>query len=106
MASLLDIGIHGEGWDVDKTLSFLADIGITDTAAGKERFQYIVENPGNYLRYYLGCLSFLDLRAECKKELGDDFSLTEFHRAVLDAGPCPFSLLENRVRSRLGLSSA
>lgn len=106
VASLLDIGIHGEGWDIDKASGFLADLGITDPLAVKELYQYIVENPGNYLRYYLGCLSFLDLRAECRKELGDDFSLTEFHREVLDVGPCPFSLLENRVRSRLGLSSA
>lgn len=104
VASLLDIGIHGEGWDMDKTLSFLADIGITDAAAGKELYQYIVENPGNYLRYYLGCLSFLDLRAECKRELGDDFSLTEFHRAVLDAGPCPFSILRGQVKTSLGIA--
>ena len=106
VASLLDIGIHGEGWDMDKASGFLTDLGITDPLVIKELYQYIVENPGNYLRYYLGCLSFLDLRAQCKKELGDNFSLTEFHQAVLDAGPCPFSILENWVRSRLGLSSA
>ena len=61
-------------------------------------------NPGNYLRYYLGCLSFLDLRAECKKELGADFSLTEFHRAVLEAGPCPFSILRVQVQKQLELN--
>ena len=91
---------------MDKASGFLTDLGITDPLVIKELYQYIVENPGNYLRYYLGCLSFLDLRAQCKKELGDNFSLTEFHQAVLDAGPCPFSILENWVRSRLGLSSA
>ena len=89
---------------MDKTLSVLADIGITDAAAGKELYQYIVENPGNYLRYYLGCLSFLDLRAECKEELRDDFSLTEFHRAVLEAGPCPFPILRVQVKNSLGIA--
>ena len=104
IASLLDIGIHGEGWNIDKTLSFLADIGITDPLVGKELYQYIVENPWNYLRYYLGCLSFLDLRAECRRDLGEQFDLTEFHQAVLDTGPCPFSILHTEVRNRLGLS--
>lgn len=104
IASLLDISIHGDGWDMDKALRFLSDFGITDQSAGKELYQYIVENPGNYLRYYLGCLSFLDLRAECKKELGNDFSLTDFHRAVLDAGPCPFSILRLQVKNSLGIT--
>lgn len=103
MASLLDIGIHGDGWDREKTCRFLADFGITDRTAAEDLYQYIVENPGNYLRYYLGCLSFLDLRSECRRDLGESFALTAFHKAVLDCGPCPFSLLRTEVRNRLGL---
>ena len=105
IASLLDISIHGDGWDMDKTLRFLSDFGITDQSSGKELYQYIIENPGNYLRYYLGCLSFLDLRAECLRDLGERFDLTAFHQAVLDTGPCPFPLLRTEVRCRLGLSA-
>lgn len=106
IASLLDIGIHGDGWDLENTQSFLADFGITDASAAKELYQYIIENPGNYLRYYLGCLSFLDLRSRCRRDLGDAFDLTAFHQAVLETGPCPFSLLETQVRRRLGLSAS
>ena len=88
IASLLDISIHADGWDLEKTAAFLADFGITDMDSVENLYQYIIENPGNYLRYYLGCLSFLDLRATLMAEQGEDFSLADFHRAVLITGLC------------------
>lgn len=104
IASLLDISIHADGWDLEKTAAFLADFGITDMASVEDLFQYIIENPGNYLRYYLGCLSFLDLRATLMTEQGEAFSLTDFHRAVLTTGPCSFPLLTEQVRLQAGVS--
>lgn len=104
IASLLDISIHADGWDLEKTAAFLADFGITDMDSVENLYQYIIENPGNYLRYYLGCLSFLDLRATLMAEQGEDFSLADFHRAVLITGPCSFPLLTEQVRLQAGLS--
>jgi len=95
--SLLDIGIHYYGWTLNDVTSYLKNFGITNTAVIQEIFQAIVEDPGNYLKYYMGYLSFVDLRDEVHKEQGDDFQLIEFHQAVLEAGPAQFPVLEKHL---------
>ncbi len=103
LTSLLDIGIHGYGWTLEDTASFLNGFGISDQATVQNLYQYILENPANYLKYYLGYLSFLDLRTACEEALGDAFDLQAFHEAVLTTGPCPFAILEEEVFGRLGI---
>lgn len=92
--SLLDIGIHYQGWNQSRTDHFLRTFGITDASVTKEIYQYIVETPANYLKYYWGYLNFLDLRTARQKALGDDFDLKAFHKQVLEIGPVPFPVLE------------
>ena len=57
----------------------------------QEIFQYIVENPTNYLKYYLGFLNFTDLRTTVENKKGTDFQLKDFHQKILeiDAAPLP-----------------
>lgn len=97
--SLLDIGIHYRGWDETKAASFLGAFGMRDSSAVKEIYQYIVETPGNYLQYYWGYLSFLDLKASCEQKEGDDFSLKAFHKRILEIGPVPFPVLEKYIHA-------
>ncbi|URW87804.1 DUF885 domain-containing protein [Blautia wexlerae] len=92
--SLIDIGIHYRGWDASRTAVFLKAFGINNASTVAEIYQYIVETPGNYLKYYWGYLNFLDLKTVCQKRLGDDFDLKEFHRRILDIGPVQFPVLE------------
>lgn len=103
IASLMDIGIHGYGWQADDAAAFLAGFGVTDADAVNDLYQYILENPANYLKYYLGYLCFADLKASCEEAMGDAFDLQDFHGAVLSVGPCSFSILEAQVYKRLGL---
>ena len=91
--SLLDIGIHEHGWNQSQTARFLRVFGIQKTDIIQEIYQYIVETPANYLKYYWGYLNFLDLREMQKKELGEDFDLRLFHQKVLEIGPVPFPVL-------------
>ena len=81
--SLMDIGIHYQGWTQAVTERLLNSMGITDASAAAEIYQYIVETPANYLKYYWGYLNFLDLKNEKETTLGDDFNLKEFHRQIL-----------------------
>lgn len=96
--SLLDIGIHYRGWNEAQTADFLKAFGIREESAVKNIFQYIVETPANYLKYYWGYLNFLDLKTSCEQTLGEDFNLREFHRKVLEIGPVPFPVLEKYIR--------
>lgn len=91
--SLMDVGIHYHGWTQDQTTSFLGQFGISDPDTVAEVFQYIVETPSNYLKYYYGYLNFLDLRDACRKQEGEAFDLRAFHQRLLELGPMPFSLL-------------
>ena len=59
-----------------------------------EIYQYILETPGNYLKYYWGYLSLLDLRTSEQNRLGQDFDLNAFHSQVLKIGGVQFPVLE------------
>lgn len=98
--SLLDTGIHYDGWSPEKAAEFLEGFGISDPDAVQEIYQVIVEDPTNYLKYYMGCLSFMDLREECRKEQGDSFNVKDFHQKVLETGPCQFPVLEKYVKAQ------
>ena len=97
--SLLDIGIHWQGWTQAQADHFLGTFGITDTSVTREIYQYIVETPANYLKYYWGYLNFSDLKSEQEEALEDAFDLKDFHRVVLEIGPVPFPVLEKYIDS-------
>ena len=89
MYSLLDIEIHYNGW----TQAF----GIKDSTVVSEIYQYILETPGNYLKYYWGYLSLLDLRTSEQNRLGQDFDLKKFHSQVLKIGGVQYPVLEKYI---------
>ena len=92
--SLVDIGIHYQGWSSAQTADFLKNFGIRDTSAVSQIYQYITETPGNYLKYYVGYLNFLDLKDKVQKENPEAFDLKQFHSQVLQIGPVPFPVLK------------
>ncbi len=89
-----DIGIHYYGWTADDVYDFWADYGISDEEVIKEITQLILSEPGNYLKYYVGYIEFLELREEMEDKYDSDFSEVEFHRAILDIGPAPFYIID------------
>ena len=97
MMSLLDTVVHYNGWNQERCATFLSQLGITDNTIQKEIYQVIVEDPANYLKYYLGYLQFLDLQQEVRELAGDAFHLHSFHQKVLSAGPCQFPILKQWI---------
>ena len=63
----------------------------------KKIYQAIVEDPANYLKYYVGYLEFDALRERAANTLGSSFDLKDFHQYLLALGPAPFSLLEKET---------
>ena len=96
--SLIDIGIHYRGWEQARVAAFLKAFGITNASAASEIYQYIVETPGNYLKYYWGYLNFLDLKKSCQNSMGADFDLKKFHRKIIEIGPVQFPVLEKYLK--------
>ena len=97
MYSLLDIEIHYNGWTQAEAASFLKAFGIEESTVVSEIYQYILETPGNYLKYYWGYLSLLDLRTSEQNRLGQDFDLKKFHSQVLKIGGVQFPVLEKYI---------
>lgn len=89
-----DMGIHYDGWSLADTIQFFREYGIKDIDTVQHIFEYIVEEPAHYLKYYIGYLEFMELRDYAKQQLGTDYSNVPFHQAVLSMGPAPFDLLQ------------
>lgn len=89
-----DIGIHYEGWDLADTIKFWKSYGISDVETIQELYQYIISEPANYLKYYVGYLEFLELQNTAKEMFQTNYCDTDFHRALLTIGPAPFDLIE------------
>lgn len=97
--SLLDIAIHYEGADISQVQKILMKVGITSFETVNAIYEYIVEEPVNYLKYYLGFLEFLNLKAEAEKLWGDNFSDMTFHRFILETGPSDFQGLREKLNA-------
>lgn len=91
--ALADMGIHYDGWTLLDTISFFRSYGITDTATIEEIYNLIIGDPGNYLKYYIGYVEFLELKKEAIDAWGEEFTQERFHKAVLETGPAPFDIL-------------
>lgn len=95
-----DIGIHYFGWEKEKNAAFWSEYGVDDTATVKRITDLILEEPGNYLKYYVGYLKFRQMREQLALE-NKSFSVSAFHEAILRTGPSPFPILEETVRDQL-----
>ena len=96
---LLDILIHYEGASYSQIAKVLERFVYTDSAAIKSLYHYIVQEPCNYLKYYLGYLEILDLQQKAKSLWGSAYSDYNFHCFYLDSGPSDFLSLQERLEA-------
>lgn len=89
-----DLGIHYDGWTREETANFWHDYGITDADTIDWIYEYVVGEPGSYLKYYVGYLEFLELKEYAMETFGSDYNDIAFHQALLDIGPAPFAIVE------------
>lgn len=96
VSARIEIGVNYQGWDLEETAEYMNDNGFNGDAA-QDIMDYVIAEPGNYQMYIMGWLEFEELREYAMTELGDNFDEVEFHKVLLDAGPCQFYLLEDKV---------
>ena len=93
---VVDLGIHHLGWTVDDVRNYLTQNKL-DGSAAEELYATIVRDPSVYLSYSMGYYEMAEMRAYAEEQLGSKFNVVEYHKAVLDAGPCHYSQLKQRV---------
>ena len=94
---MVDIGVNYYGWDYDKTEDFLKlYVGDNDQVIS-EIYYTMTDEPAVYLRYYIGYLEILSLKEKASKALGSGFDIKEFHKFLLEIGPCQYDIIEDRM---------
>lgn len=93
--ALLDIHIHYDGWDLEKTSAFLNDYyGIEDPEVTEEMYQSLIDNPCNYLKYYTGYLELCTMRETARETLGSRYTPKSFHKFILDMDGASFRVIK------------
>ncbi|MBR1692083.1 MAG: DUF885 domain-containing protein [Lachnospiraceae bacterium] len=96
---LLDIKIHGEGQSRVQIASYLNSFGISDRTAAGSIYDYILNEPTTYLKYYVGYLEFTECRHLAMQHWGDRYSDAAFHTFLLKIGPAPFPTIKKAILS-------
>ena len=94
---VVDTGMHAFGWSREQALEYaLAHVPMPPSFMADEIDRYVVM-PGQALAYLTGKLEILRLREQARQRLGEEFSLSAFHAAVLDQGSLPLPALASSI---------
>lgn len=91
--SLLDIMIHYDNASYAQVARVLESFGISEDSSIEAIYTYIVEEPCNYLKYYLGYLEIQELQKEAQTLWQNDYSDLRFHTFLLNCGPSDFATM-------------
>lgn len=100
--ALLDIQVNYYGWTKDQVAEYLGnyyDVEGSDVVSNM--YYAVIENPTNYLEYYVGYLEIENMRQKAVKKLDAQFDLKDFHKFMLDIGPAPFDVIQTYFNSWL-----
>jgi uncharacterized protein (DUF885 family) len=96
---VVDVGLHHKGWSRQEALNYMLARTPNSEADIRSEVDRYIATPGQALAYKIGERKILALRAEAEAALGEAFELREFHDAVLESGPLPLELLEQKMRA-------
>ena len=92
----IDVGVNYEGWSEQDLADYMTENGYNAEYAG-EIMLTVSGDPGVYLSYSFSQYMMEGFRTWSEHKLGDKFDPVEFHKAILDNGPCQFEVLKFKV---------
>ncbi len=94
---VVDTGIHWKRWSREDAIRYhLENTPNPEGDIVKAVERYIVM-PGQATAYMIGKQKILELRERAKARMGDAFDIRAFHDRVLENGPLPLDILEERI---------
>ncbi|GAA5190229.1 DUF885 domain-containing protein [Ferrimonas gelatinilytica] len=96
---VVDTGIHDQRWSREQAIDYLAQNTPNPHGDIVKAIERYIVMPGQATAYKVGMLKLLELRAEAKAQMGEQFELKGFHDAVLANGPLPLDVLEQQVNN-------
>lgn len=103
--ALLDIAIHYDNADLEQVANVLASFGIDNPATVTAIYEYIVEEPSNYIKYYLGYMEILNLKEKARQIWAESYTDYAFHKYFLECGPSDFATLAESLATSSNISS-
>jgi uncharacterized protein (DUF885 family) len=93
----IDIAVNYRGWRLEDASAYLAQFGMTNERVAKAIYDDVVADPTYYVKYMIGYIEIIDLEKKAQELWGDDFSEMKFHEFLLETGPAPFSVVDDRL---------
>ena len=94
---VVDVAIHTRGMTREQAIKYMmSNESISEQSATAEIERYMAI-PGQALSYKIGALKIKELRERYEKQLGDKFSLADFHDEILKNGSLPLTILESKM---------
>ena len=103
---VVDTGIHYQGWSRQEVLDYMYANAPVKPARAISEAERFMANPGQALAYKAGQLKILEFRERAEAVQGEAFDVRDFHSMVLDAGPMPLGLLEDRINAWIRASTS
>ncbi len=94
---VVDTGIHWKGWTREQAEKCFYENSALSPHNIKNEVDRYISWPGQALAYKTGELKILELRQHAQNILGEQFSLPEFHDALLLNGSLPLDILDARI---------
>jgi uncharacterized protein (DUF885 family) len=103
---VVDTGFHYKHWTRQQVVDFFHDHSALAEAEVQSETDRYIAWPAQALGYKVGQLEILKLRQYAKDQLGEKFSLSDFHDEVLGAGALPMDVLSARIHEWVGAQKA
>jgi len=94
---VVDTGLHQQRWSREQAIDYLVQNTPNPKGDVIKAIERYIVMPSQATAYKIGMLKILSLRTMAKKELGENFSIREFHDVILKNGPLPLDILEQQV---------
>ncbi len=99
---VVDVGLHAKNMSREDAIKYMMDNeAISEQSATAEIERYMAM-PAQALGYKIGALKIRELRDKYEKQLGEKFSISEFHDQVLKYGALPLEVLEKTMDESYG----
>jgi uncharacterized protein (DUF885 family) len=96
--------LDSKGWTLEQAIQYSLNNEAESAASIEREIERYMANPGQALSYKIGQLKIRELRTFAEGELGEKFSIAEFHSQVLETGCVPLALLESKIRNWVAVS--
>ena len=88
----VDIRLALGDFTIEQAGDYLARTVPMDRETAVEEAVFFAFNPGQAITYQVGKLQILRFLADARRQLGEDFSLREFHDFLMENGNVPIAL--------------